>query len=102
MLDIPADMFDAAYNGIANSILWFVHHLLFDTPNQPLFDVEFRRDWAAYVAYNETFAGALADERGRDAGPYPGLPPGAGAAAAAGPASWRADRALRAHAVGAP
>ena len=62
MLDIPADMFDAAYNGIANSILWFVHHLLFDTPNQPLFDVEFRRDWAAYVAYNETFAGALADE----------------------------------------
>jgi trehalose 6-phosphate synthase len=62
MLDIPAGMFDAAYNGIANSILWFVHHLLFDTPNQPLFGVEFRRDWAAYVAYNEVFASALADE----------------------------------------
>ena len=62
MLDIPAGMFDAAYNGIANSILWFVHHLLFDTPNQPLFGVEFRRDWAAYVAYNELFASALADE----------------------------------------
>ena len=62
MLDIPADMFDAAYNGIANSVLWFVHHLLFDTPNQPRFGVEFRRDWAAYVAYNEAFAGALADE----------------------------------------
>ena len=62
MLDIPADMFGAAYNGIANSVLWFVHHLLFDTPNQPRFGVEFRRDWAAYVAYNEAFAGALADE----------------------------------------
>jgi trehalose 6-phosphate synthase len=62
MLDIPAGMFDAAYNGIANSILWFVHHLLFDTPNQPVFGVEFRRDWAAYVAYNEVFASALADE----------------------------------------
>ena len=62
MLDIPADVFDAAYNGISNSLLWFVHHLLFDTPNQPRFDMAFRADWAAYVAYNETFAAALAQE----------------------------------------
>jgi trehalose 6-phosphate synthase len=62
MLDIPSEMFDAAYNGIANSVLWFVHHMLFDTPNQPRFGVEFRRDWAAYAAYNEIFASALADE----------------------------------------
>src|SRR5271170_352460 len=26
MLEIPPAEFDAAYNGIANSILWFVHH----------------------------------------------------------------------------
>jgi trehalose 6-phosphate synthase len=62
MLDIPPDVFEAAYNGIANSVLWFVHHLLFDTPNQPRFGVEFRRDWAAYRAYNEAFADALAEE----------------------------------------
>ena len=62
MLDIPSEIFDAAYNGIANSVLWFVHHLLFDTPNQPRFGVEFRRDWAAYRAYNEAFAVALAEE----------------------------------------
>jgi trehalose 6-phosphate synthase len=62
MLDIPASTFGAAYNGIANSVLWFVHHLLFDTPNQPRFGAEFRRDWAAYVAYNEAFASALAEE----------------------------------------
>jgi trehalose 6-phosphate synthase len=62
MLDIPADMFDAAYNRIANSVLWFVHHLLFDTPNQPRFDMAFRSDWAAYVGYNEAFAAALARE----------------------------------------
>jgi trehalose 6-phosphate synthase len=62
MLDIPPAVFDAAYNGIANSVLWFVHHLLFDTPNQPRFDAQFRRDWAAYRAYNETFAMALAEE----------------------------------------
>jgi trehalose 6-phosphate synthase len=62
MLDIPRDVFDAAYNGIANSVLWFVHHLLFDTPNQPRFGPEFRRDWDAYVTYNDAFADALAEE----------------------------------------
>src|ERR1700751_4615670 len=62
MLDIPPDVFDAAYNRISNSVLWFVHHLLFDTPNQPRFDAAFRADWAAYVAYNEAFAAALAEE----------------------------------------
>jgi len=62
MLDIPETTFDAAYNGIANSVLWFVHHMLFDTPNQPRFDASFRRDWAAYVSYNEAFAAALAEE----------------------------------------
>jgi trehalose 6-phosphate synthase len=62
MLDIPQDTFDAAYNGVANSVLWFVHHLLFDTPLKPCFDAGFRRDWAAYVAYNQAFADALAEE----------------------------------------
>jgi len=62
MLEIPPEVFDAAYNGIANSVLWFVHHLLFDPPNQPRFGVEFRRDWVAYRAYNEAFAIALAAE----------------------------------------
>jgi trehalose 6-phosphate synthase len=62
MLDIAPDIFDRAYNNVANSILWFVQHLLFDTPNQPRFGREFRRDWAAYLAYNEAFAAAMADE----------------------------------------
>jgi trehalose 6-phosphate synthase len=62
MLDIPPDIFDRAYNNVANSILWFVQHMLFDTPNQPRFGREFRQDWAAYLAYNEAFAAAMADE----------------------------------------
>jgi trehalose 6-phosphate synthase len=64
MLDIPADVFDAAYNDIANSVLWFVHHLLFDTPMQPGFGADFRAAWGGYVAYNEAFADALAQECG--------------------------------------
>ena len=60
MLDIPPDIFDRAYNNVANSALWFVHHLLFDTPTQPQFGQEFRRDWESYLTYNEAFADALA------------------------------------------
>src|ERR1700730_8476284 len=62
MLDIPPDIFDRAYNKVANSALWFLHHMLFDTPNQPKFGREFRRDWESYLAYNEAFADALTQE----------------------------------------
>ncbi|MFE7662375.1 alpha,alpha-trehalose-phosphate synthase (UDP-forming) [Streptomyces celluloflavus] len=61
MLDIPADIHAAAYNGIANSVLWFVHHMLYQTPLEPVFDTEFRAQWASYETYNAAFADALAD-----------------------------------------
>ncbi|WP_042364924.1 alpha,alpha-trehalose-phosphate synthase (UDP-forming) [Streptacidiphilus neutrinimicus] len=60
MLDIDAGTFARAYNGIANSTLWFVHHLLYDTPTKPVFGAQFRREWASYEAYNHSFAEALA------------------------------------------
>ncbi|MET7346529.1 alpha,alpha-trehalose-phosphate synthase (UDP-forming) [Streptomyces mirabilis] len=62
MLDIDADVHADAYNGIANSVLWFVHHMLYQTPLEPVFDAEFRRQWASYEAYNRAFAEALAAE----------------------------------------
>ncbi|WP_314415191.1 alpha,alpha-trehalose-phosphate synthase (UDP-forming) [Streptomyces kroppenstedtii] len=62
MLDIDADTHAAAYNGIANSALWFVHHMLYQTPMEPVFDAGFRRQWAAYETYNQAFAEALAEE----------------------------------------
>ena len=65
MLDIPAGTFNRAYNTVANSVLWFVHHMLYDTPNRPQFGLAFRRDWAAYRDYNIAFADALASAAGR-------------------------------------
>jgi trehalose 6-phosphate synthase len=62
MLDIPESTFQRAYNSVANSTLWFVHHLLYDTPNAPHFDARARRDWQSYEAYNTAFADALAAE----------------------------------------
>ncbi|MBT2364815.1 trehalose-6-phosphate synthase [Streptomyces sp. ISL-10] len=67
MLDIPPAVHADAYNGIANSVLWFVHHMLYQTPLEPVFGTEFRRQWAAYRMYNRAFAEALADEAAEDA-----------------------------------
>ena len=62
MLDIDPATFHRAYNAIANSTLWFVHHLLYAIPTAPAFDAGFRREWASYEAYNRAFAEALAEE----------------------------------------
>ncbi len=59
MLDIPPEVFANAYNSVANSTLWFVHHMLYDTPNKPAFGTRFRGEWADYRTYNSAFAEAL-------------------------------------------
>ncbi|HEY6278766.1 MAG TPA: trehalose-6-phosphate synthase [Streptosporangiaceae bacterium] len=66
MLDIPPAVFDRAYNGVANSTLWFIHHMLYDTPNRPFFGRAFCREWEDFRAYSEAFAAALADGAGPD------------------------------------
>jgi trehalose 6-phosphate synthase len=60
MLNIPPEIFESAYNRVANSTLWFVHHMLYDTPNQPSFGPAFTGEWNAFRQYNEMFADALA------------------------------------------
>jgi trehalose 6-phosphate synthase len=67
MLPIDAPTFRAAYNGIANSTLWFVLHQLFDLPKQPAFDAAWRRQWAGYVRYNQAFAEAIAADAAENA-----------------------------------
>ncbi|KII00528.1 alpha,alpha-trehalose-phosphate synthase [Streptomonospora alba] len=59
MLDIPPDTFTDAYTRVANSTLWFVHHMLYDTPNKPRFDAAFRSQWEGFRSYNAAFAEAL-------------------------------------------
>ncbi|WP_405944358.1 trehalose-6-phosphate synthase [Streptomyces sp. NBC_00932] len=62
MLDIDPEVHADAYNGIANSVLWFIHHMLYGTPLEPVFDAEFRRQWDSFRTYNRAFADALAAE----------------------------------------
>jgi trehalose 6-phosphate synthase len=66
MLDIPPETFHQAYNSVANSTLWFINHLLYDTPNQPQFGAGFTGEWESYREYNTAFAKALADSAGDD------------------------------------
>ncbi|RNL84052.1 alpha,alpha-trehalose-phosphate synthase (UDP-forming) [Halostreptopolyspora alba] len=68
MLDIPPTTFGNAYTAVANSTLWFIHHLLYDTPNKPAYGTEFRAQWEDYRAYNSAFCDALltgADDNAR-------------------------------------
>ncbi|MDH6141342.1 trehalose 6-phosphate synthase [Kitasatospora sp. GP30] len=62
MLDIDPVVFDQAYNGVANSTLWFLHHQLYNTPTAPAFDQAAAERWAGFREYNEAFAAALAAE----------------------------------------
>ena len=64
MLDIDPVTFDRAYNAVANSMLWFVSHLLYATPSSPAYGERSRREWEAYRAYDDAFAEALAEEAG--------------------------------------
>src|SRR3954468_6429764 len=62
LLPIDAQTFRNAYNGVANSTMWFVLHQLYDLPTSPSFDAPWRRQWASYERYNRAFAEALAAE----------------------------------------
>ncbi|GAB2462002.1 alpha,alpha-trehalose-phosphate synthase (UDP-forming) [Jatrophihabitans fulvus] len=61
MLPLDAQTFRNAYNGIANSTLWFVLHRLYGLSTEPAFDAGWRRQWSSYVRFNQAFADALAE-----------------------------------------
>jgi trehalose 6-phosphate synthase len=65
-VDIPAERYDGYYNGIANGIMWFVHHYLWDIARTPSFGERTEHDWSDYVEANRAFARALSSEARND------------------------------------
>jgi len=65
-VDIDPARYDGYYNGIANRVLWLMHHYLFDLAYLPAWDMETRQIWNDYREVNQTFAKALDAERDRD------------------------------------
>ncbi len=55
--------YDAYYNVIANPLLWFLHHQMWDIPRQPVIDITTWRAWTeGYVAVNRLYADAIVEQ----------------------------------------
>jgi trehalose 6-phosphate synthase len=61
LLDLDETIVASAYSEIANDVLWFLYHDLFNRPIRPVFDRAFYLAWARYRSYNESFAQAIAE-----------------------------------------
>ena len=63
---VDRQVFEQAYNVIANPFLWFLQHQMWNLPEKPIIDASTMRAWErGYVAMNDAFAKAvLAQARG--------------------------------------
>ncbi|HET6745041.1 MAG TPA: trehalose-6-phosphate synthase [Candidatus Limnocylindria bacterium] len=67
---IERGSYDAAYSVIANPLLWFLQHQMWDLPSRPMIDAGTMRAWEmGYVPVNEAFAAGVLREVGRDPEP---------------------------------
>jgi trehalose 6-phosphate synthase len=58
---IEPDRYDGYYNGVANGMLWFAHHFLWDIARSPTFGDATEKAWDDFVEVNRAFAAALAE-----------------------------------------
>ena len=63
-VDLGTDTYQAAYDVVANSTLWFCYHGLFDAPRRPVFDRRWREAWEQFRTYNTAFADRICEEAG--------------------------------------
>jgi trehalose 6-phosphate synthase len=67
---VERPMYDAAYGVIANPLLWFLQHQMYELPTRPMIDTATLRAWdAGYAPVNEAFARAVLAEAGDDPEP---------------------------------
>ncbi|MDQ2675119.1 MAG: trehalose-6-phosphate synthase [Chloroflexota bacterium] len=68
--DVPRPAHEAAYNVIANPLLWFLQHQMWELPTRPMIDAGTLRAWEnGYVAVNRAFANALLGQARNDDAP---------------------------------
>lgn len=62
-VDLPDSVYDGYYNVIANPLLWFLQHYMWDTPREPRIGVSEWKAWRdGYVPANEAFAHVISEE----------------------------------------
>ncbi|MCU1495926.1 MAG: alpha,alpha-trehalose-phosphate synthase, partial [Acidimicrobiaceae bacterium] len=67
LVDVPAEVSDAAYRVIANGTLWFLFHGLFDLTRRPALDRRWHEAWEGYREFNRCFAREVAGSAGEGA-----------------------------------
>ncbi len=58
---VDDETYRQAYDVVANTTLWYVHHHLFDLPHRPRFDRYWRAAWDGYRAYNRAVADVVVE-----------------------------------------
>ncbi|MDA8391497.1 MAG: trehalose-6-phosphate synthase [Actinomycetota bacterium] len=58
LVDLDPATYRMAYDVVANAVLWFLYHGLFDLTRRPRFEQGWRKAWDAYRDYNAAFAEA--------------------------------------------
>jgi trehalose 6-phosphate synthase len=61
LLDLEREQHRMHYDVVANGVLWFLHHGMFDHARRPRFDLRFRDAWNAFVAVNQCFTDAVVE-----------------------------------------
>jgi trehalose 6-phosphate synthase len=61
---VDDETYRQAYDVVANTTLWYVHHHLFDLPHRPRFDRVWRTAWEGYRTYNRAVADVVAATAG--------------------------------------
>jgi trehalose 6-phosphate synthase len=59
---VDDDTYRAAYDVVANTTLWYLHHHLFDLPRRPRFDRHWWQAWEGYRRYNQAVAATVIDQ----------------------------------------
>ena len=58
-VSLDPDVYEGYYNEIANGVLWFTSHFLWDIARAPVFDAKTDEAWSAYEKANRAFAEVL-------------------------------------------
>ncbi|HEX2844442.1 MAG TPA: trehalose-6-phosphate synthase, partial [Candidatus Limnocylindria bacterium] len=67
---VERSVYDAAYNVIANPLLWFLQHQMWNLPERPIIDAGVMRAWdRGYVPLNEAFSKAVLGQARGDRAP---------------------------------
>ena len=67
---VDRSVYEMAYNVIANPLLWFLQHQMWNLPERPLIDATVLRAWdRGYVELNEAFAKAVLGQARGDRSP---------------------------------